>query len=195
MLNATCASKTFFGSSWNDSRFTVCSCSSSMPFCPCSEAGSKTVGDNARLCRPFARAKPAKRELTAAGCATTQGPGCNSRRAFARVALDPGRADGGVGLIFERVGKIDDGASRIARGLPILAGRGRVRSEEREIQMVELLVRTLWMNVISSPMVSSWPRASSSSSNFTSTAGKLRSLRTSATSFPFSEAAPTMATR
>jgi hypothetical protein len=54
---------------------------------------------------------------------------------------------------------------------------------------------TLWMKLISSPMASSWPSDSSSSSSRTSTAGKFRSLSISATSFPLSEAAPTMAIR
>ena len=56
------------------------------------------------------------------------------------MALDPGRADGRVRLIFKSVGKIHNRASRIARGFPTLAGRGRVRGEEREIQVLELLV-------------------------------------------------------
>src|SRR5512146_3094186 len=51
------------------------------------------------------------------------------------------------------------------------------------------------MKVGSSPTASTCPRDSSSSSSFTSSAGKLRSERTSLTSLPFSDAAPTTATR
>src|SRR2546423_1097787 len=56
-------------------------------------------------------------------------------------------------------------------------------------------VRTLWMKVISSFRVSSCPRDSSSSNSLISSDGKLRSLSTSATSFPLSVPAPTIARR
>ena len=55
--------------------------------------------------------------------------------------------------------------------------------------------RTLCMNDTSSPTDSSLPRDSLSSSSLISSEGKLRSPRTSATSFPLSVPAPTMASR
>ena len=55
--------------------------------------------------------------------------------------------------------------------------------------------RTLWMKVTSSFRDSSCPSASSSSRSFTSNEGKLRSPRSSASSFPLRLPAPTIARR
>src|ERR1019366_8426950 len=71
-------SNTFFGRSWKESRFTVCSCSSSIPFWPFSDAGSNTVATMRSILANFSPRKASSARTEAAGCATTTGPGCNS---------------------------------------------------------------------------------------------------------------------
>ena len=92
-------------------------------------------------------------------------------------------------------GEIDDGVAEVARDFPVVARGAGSDAKKAKSTRSNCSERMLWIKFISSPTASSRPSDSSSSSRRTSTAGKFRSRRISATSFPRSEAAPTMATR
>ncbi len=53
------------------------------------------------------------------------------------LALHPGRTHAGAGFVFERAGKINDGAACVTRSLPVLAGAFGVGGEERKVHVLE----------------------------------------------------------
>ena len=196
MLKATCASKTSLGRGWNESRFTVCWCNSSMPRCPCSDAGSRTVVTTRRIAPAFAARKSKSANVTATGCAVTHGPGCNSGGAICPRSRSTHRERTLAPASFSNA------AERSMMALPASRASFQQRrvlsgSEAKKVKSTcsNCSARILWIKLISSPIASSWPRDSSSSSSRTSTAGKFRSFNISAISFPLSEAAPTIAAR
>ena len=196
MLKATWVSKMFFGNCWNESRFTVCSCNLSMPFWPCSEAGSNTVATARFTCPAFCTRNKSRASTTAAGCATTAGPGCNS----GIKACPSCRSIHGERIAAS--GSSSRAEERSTMALPALRAvfqflRVDSGSEAKKVKSIfwNCSVRTFWMNVTSPATASSFPSDSSSSNNLTSIDGKLRSLSTSATSLPLSVPAPTMARR
>src|ERR1035441_3461938 len=196
MLKATCASKTSFGRGWNESKFTVCWCNSSMPRCPCSEAGWKIVATARRTAPAFLARNRRSASVTATGCAVTHGPGCSSGAGTCPRSRSTHRDRTLAPYSFSK------DAERSMMALP--ASRASFQflrvlssSEAKKVKSTfsNCSARTRWIKLISSPMASSWPMDSSSSSRRISAAGKLRSFSISATSFPLSEAAPTTAAR
>ena len=112
------------------------------------------------------RAQDEQGERDRCGCATTHGPGWSSNAGvWPSWRSIQGRANGRRGVIFKRVRKIDDGAARVPRNFPILAGKVWSEAKKVKSRCSNCSLRTLWMKVISSPMVSSCPRDSSSSSS------------------------------
>src|SRR5215469_6159857 len=57
---------------------------------------------------------------------------------LSELALDPRRADRTSGIVFQRVGQVNDRASCVARDFPVLARATLIGGKESEIQAVEL---------------------------------------------------------
>ena len=58
----------------------------------------------------------------------------------AHLALDPRRTNAGIGFDFESIGEIEDGATGVAHGLPVVARANWIRRKERKVDAIELFV-------------------------------------------------------
>ena len=167
-----------------------------MPFCPCSDAGSKTVATTRSIAPAFCARSSSNARHTAAGCATTHGPGCSSGGKLARARAPP-RASA-PWLRVHPPAHRKDRRWRCRRRAHVSSSGGCIPASEAK-KVKSTLLELFGAHALNEgdlvPIASSWPSDSSSSSRRISTAGKLRSFSISATSLPFSVPAPTMAAR